>query len=118
MMGGAMRQIGHLAAAGLYALDHNLERLAEDHANARAIADRLAADPRFAVDPGAVRTNIVIFHLQPGAVDAVTFCRRAGERGVLVFPFGPRTVRAVTHLDVTRPQCGRAAEIFTEIAET
>lgn len=117
MMGGAMRQVGHLAAAGLWALDHNLDRLTEDHANARLIADRLARSARIAVDAAAVRTNILIFHLKPDAPDAVTFVRRAGERGVLIFPFGPRTVRAVTHLDVTRSQCERAAEIFAEIAE-
>ncbi|HMB68691.1 MAG TPA: low specificity L-threonine aldolase, partial [bacterium] len=89
----------------------------EDHANARLIADRLAASPRIRMDPDNVKTNIVMFHLTEDAPDAATFCKRAAERGALVIPFGPRAVRAVTHLDVSREQCERAAAIFTEIAE-
>ena len=117
MLGGAMRQVGIFAAAGLYALDHNVERLAEDHANARLIADGLAASPRIVIDPATVQTNIVVFHLAPGAADAATVVTRARERGVLVFAFGPRTIRAVTHLDVTREQCRQAARILVEAAE-
>jgi threonine aldolase len=117
MLGGAMRQVGLLAAAGLYALDHNVERLAEDHANARRIAERLAASPRIVVDLATVQTNIVIFHLTPDAPDAAAVVARARERGVLLFAFGPRTLRAVTHLDVSREQCVRAADLLVEAVD-
>ncbi|MGH2537352.1 MAG: threonine aldolase family protein [Candidatus Promineifilaceae bacterium] len=117
MLGGAMRQVGHFAAAGLYALEHNLGRLAEDHANARLIAERIATSPRVLVDLATVQTNILVFQLTPAAPDAATVVGRAGERGLLAFAFGPRTVRVVTHLDVTREQCARAAEIILEIVE-
>jgi threonine aldolase len=101
MLGGAMRQVGIFAAAGLYALDHHLERLAEDHANARAIAELLAASPHCELDLATVQTNILVFHMRSGAPDAATVVARARERGVLLFAFGPRTLRVVTHLDVT-----------------
>jgi threonine aldolase len=117
MFGGAMRQIGILGAAGLYALDHNDERLAEDHANARRIAERLAASPRIALDLDSVQTNIIVFRLTDGAPDAPTVVARARVRGVLIFNIGPRTIRAVTHLDVSRKECDEAAEILAEIAE-
>jgi threonine aldolase len=117
MFGGAMRQIGIFGAAGLYALDHNDERLAEDHANARRMAERLAASPRVVLDLATVQTNIIVFCLVDDAPDAPTVVGRALERGVLVFGIGPRTIRAVTHLDVSRKQCEEAAEILAEIAE-
>jgi threonine aldolase len=117
MFGGAMRQTGILAAAGLYALDHNVARLAEDHANARRIAERLLACARVRLDPASVQTNILVFGLAPGAPDAPTVVARARERGVLIFAFGPRTIRAVTHLDVSAEECVRAAEILVEVIE-
>ena len=117
MMGGAMRQVGIFSAAGLYGLDHNLGRLAEDHANARLIGERLAASKRIVLDLATVQTNILVFSLAPEAPDSATFVTRAKERGVLLFAFGPRTVRAVTHLDVTREDCRRAAEILAGVAE-
>ena len=117
MMGGALRQSGILSAAGLYGLDHNLERLADDHANARLIGATLAASSRIALDLATVQTNILVFSLKDGAPDAATYIARAKERGVLLFAFGPRTVRAVTHLDVTREQCGQAANVLADIAE-
>jgi len=110
MLGGALRQSGVLAAAGVYALDHNVERLADDHANARLIGERLAAHDAVALDLAGLETNIVVFHLREGAPDAATVVARAAERDVRVMAFGPRTVRAVTHLDVTRADCERAAE--------
>lgn len=115
MLGGAMRQAGHFAAAGLYALDHNLTRLAEDHANARLIADSLAATGSTTIDLERVQTNILVFGLAEGAPDAATVVARAKDLGVLLFAFGPRTVRLVTHLDVSRDQCQRAAEILVGI---
>jgi threonine aldolase len=117
MSGGAMRQVGIFAAAGIYALDRHMDRLAEDHANARLIAERLAGSKRVAIDLAATQTNILVFGLAPDAPDAATVVTRARERGLLIFAFGPRTVRAVTHLDVTREQCERAAQVLVEIVE-
>ncbi len=113
MLGGAMRQAGVLAAAGSYALAHHVERLAEDHRNAATISTRLAAVPGLSVRPGA--TNIVVFDLRPDAPDAATTIAAARDQNVLVMAFGPRTLRAVTHLDVTAEQCERAAEVLAGV---
>jgi len=115
--GGALRQSGILAAAGLYALDHNLGRLGEDHANARLIAERLAGVKGVDLDLATVQTSIIIFRMAPGAPDAATIVARAQERGVLVAAFAARTVRAVTHLDVTREDCSKAADILAAVIE-
>jgi len=114
MAGGAMRQVGFYAAAGLFALEHNLARLAEDHENARRIARRLAESPRVAVDQASVQTNILVFRLAGDAADAPAIVARARTKGVLVFAFDARTIRAVTHLDVSRAQCDRAAEVLLQ----
>jgi len=110
MFGGAMRQSGILAAAGLWALDHNLERLTEDHGNARLLAERIAGLRGIGLDLQTVQSNIVIFHMEEGAPDAATVVARAREMGVLVSAFGVRTVRAVTHLNVSRADCELAAD--------
>ena len=117
MAGGAMRQAGILGAAGLYALDHHLDRLADDHANARTIAETLAQSGRVILDLATVQTNIIVFGLAPAAPDAPTIVAQARDRGVLVFAFTPRTIRAVTHLDVSRAQCQRAASILVELID-
>lgn len=117
MLGGAMRQVGIFAAAGLYALDHHLARLADDHANARLMADTLSRSVRIRVDPATVQTNIVIFHLTGDAPAADAVVDAARGQGVLVFAFGPRTVRAVTHHDVTTEECARAAGILRSVVE-
>jgi threonine aldolase len=117
MLGGAMRQVGFFAAAALYALDHHLDRLAEDHVHARLVAGPLASVPHVDLDMASVQTNIVIFNLREGGLDAAAFVERARRRGVLVVAFGPRTVRAVTHLDVTRAECDLAGEILAEVAK-
>lgn len=114
-LGGAMRQVGLLAAAALYALDHNMTRLAEDHAHARLIAEKIATSERILVDLATVQTNIIVFRLAAAAPNAAEFTARARERGLLVSAFGPRTIRAVAHLDVTRQQCERAAQLMLEI---
>ncbi len=111
MFGGAMRQSGILAAAGLYALDKNVSRLAEDHANARILAERLASTP-VEIDLATVQTNIVIFRVPAPLPDAATVVQRAQEQGVLVSAFATRTVRAVTHLNVDAAQCQHAAEVL------
>jgi threonine aldolase len=117
MLGGAMRQTGIYAAAGLHALDHHLSRLVEDHENARLIGQRLARSRRVQLDLATVQTNIIVFKLAADAPDAATVVERARSRGLLLFAFGARAVRAVTHLDVTRAQCGKAAEILLEAIE-
>jgi threonine aldolase len=108
-MGGAMRQAGIIAAAGVYALRHHVERLAEDHANARRLATGLAELPGVALDPATVETNIVFFELT-GRLDAAAFVELLLERGVRMGAMGPRTVRAVTHLDVSAAQIERTLE--------
>jgi len=117
MAGGAMRQVGIFAAAGLYALEHNVDRLAEDHANARRIADRVAESRFVILDPASVRTNILVFNLAEEGPDAPTVVARARDRGVLVFAFGPRIVRAVTHLDVSTAACERASAVLLDAIE-
>jgi threonine aldolase len=114
MLGGAMRQVGIFGAAGLYALEHHRQRLTEDHDHAKLIATRLRANTHVRLVADPVETNIVIVSLGPGAPDAATVVAAARANGVLVVAFGPRTVRAVTHLDVTRDQCERAASILDE----
>jgi threonine aldolase len=117
MAGGAMRQVGSFAAAGLYALDHHLDRLAEDHANARLIAEAIARTRHGMIDPAAVRTNIVVWQLRDTGPDAATVVARARDRGVLLNAFGPRTVRAVTHLDVSGEACREAAAILGSVID-
>ena len=116
MLGGAMRQVGILAAAGEHALDHHYERLAEDHRNARTMAAVLAESEGVRIDAGSVQTNIVVFDLAPGAPDAATVVARAQAHGVLVYAFGPRRIRAVAHLDVTATACRRGAEVLAALA--
>jgi len=111
MMGGALRQAGIVAAAGLYALDHNVERLSEDHENARVLAEGLAELPGASLDVSKVETNIVIFEVD----DAVKRWTELAEAGVEVTPVGPQRLRAVTHLDVDRADMDRALEAFRTV---
>ncbi len=96
MLGGALRQAGIVAAGALYALDHHVERLAEDHRRARALADGLAGLPGIEIDPATVETNIVVFRV----ADAPGLCTQLAVAGVVMGALDERTVRAVTHLDV------------------
>jgi threonine aldolase len=119
MAGGAMRQAGILAAAGSYALAHHVDRLPEDHANARLLADELLRGDDIELDLETVQTNILVFALvdRKGVPDAATFVQRCRERGVLLNAFGPRVVRAVTHLDVSADQCRAAASVMRAVAD-
>jgi threonine aldolase len=108
-MGGAMRQAGIIAAGGVYALRHHVKRLAEDHANARRLAEGLAGLPGVALDPATVETNLVFFELT-GRLDAPTLVERLLARGVRMGAMGPSTVRAVTHLDVSAAQIERTLD--------
>ena len=104
-MGGGMRQVGVLAAAGLYALDHHLDRMAEDHERARLIAEACG------VDPATVPTNIVVVDV-PSAPDVVA---AAAEQGVKVGAVGPQRVRLLTHLDISRADAEQAAKVLASI---
>jgi threonine aldolase len=103
-LGGAMRQAGVLAAAGLVALRHNRDRLAEDHARARRLADACAERWPGSIDPTTVRTNIVLAEVE----DAAAVCSDLRHDGVLALPFTPTTLRLVTHGDVDDEGVGRA----------
>jgi threonine aldolase len=105
-MGGGMRQVGILAAAGLHALDHHVERLAADHEHARLLGESLG------VDPATIDSNIVVVE-RP---DAAAFVAAAAEEGVRIATVGPRTVRLVTHLDVDRDAAERAAAVLSRLA--
>ena len=111
MLGGAMRQSGVLAAAALHALDHHVERLADDHANARRLAEGLAQIDGVRIDPARVETNIVVF----GVDDAYGVCGRLWEQDVQLAPLGPQRLRAVTHLDVDRAGVDRALAAFRQV---
>ena len=104
-LGGGMRQVGVLAAAGLYALDRHLQRLAEDHEHARLLAERLG------VDPGTVETNMVVVDDVP----APAVAEAAKAQGVLVGQVSDRRIRLVTHLDVDRAGVDRAAKVLTQV---
>jgi threonine aldolase len=104
MWGGAMRQAGIVAAGALYALDHHVDRLAEDHAHARRLAEGLAELPGVSLDPATVDTNIVVFSVP----DAGAFAGALGRQGVVMGALDATTVRAVTHLDVDRAGVDRA----------
>lgn len=110
MFGGGMRQAGILAAGALHALEHHRGRLAEDHANARALADGLSALPGVELDPADVETNIVIARVR--TVPALRLVKQLDEAGVRVFTVGPDTIRAVTSLAVTPGEIQQALQIF------
>jgi threonine aldolase len=113
-MGGGMRQAGVLAAAGLIALEEMPARLGEDHANARLLAEAVAAHEAAEIDMETVQTNIVIFKLRRGG-DEAAFCAMLKANGVLASGIGPRVVRFVTHFDVCRVECARAAGVVGEL---
>ena len=112
-LGGGMRQAGVLAAAGLIALEEGPKRLAEDHANARLLAEAVAALPGVEIDLADVETNIVIFKLTSG--DAAGFVAELKRQGVIASAIGPDAVRLVTHCDVSREDCVKASEIAVEV---
>jgi len=110
MYGGAMRQAGIVAAGALWALEHNVERLAEDHANARALAEGLAAIDAVAIDPSTVETNIVIFEVP----DPAGLVAGLAAKGIELSAFGDR-VRAVTHLDIDAAAIDRTLAAVREL---
>ena len=113
LFGGGMRQVGILAAAGLYALEHHRPRLAEDHEKARRLAEGLADVAAFRVDPSTVETNIVLFDtVSESALDVLD---RLREHGVGMVPFGPKTIRATTHRDVSLGDVDRALDVVRRL---
>ena len=113
-MGGAMRQAGIIAAGGVYALRHHVKRLAEDHANARRLAEGLARLPGVRLDPSTIETNIVFFELT-GSLSAPAAAERMLARGVRMGALGARTIRAVTHLDVDGAGVERALAVARDV---
>ncbi len=117
MLGGGMRQVGVLAAAGLVALEQMVERLAEDHANAKRFGEGIARLPGLRVDLARVQTNIVIFFADlPGGAEILV--RECAARKVKIHQIGPASIRCVTHKDVDHDDIDRALQAFTEITRT
>ncbi len=114
-LGGSMRQSGVIAAAGIYALDHNVERLAEDHANARALAETLHGVGGVSVPLETVQTNIVIVDVSGAGKSAPGLSAELLNKGVRMGALDEHRLRAVTHLDVSREEVGRAGQIFAEL---
>jgi threonine aldolase len=116
LFGGGMRQAGVIAAGALYGLEHHIERMTEDHANARRLGAAAAEIPGLALVGDAVDTNIVIFHVDPTLGTAAEFCEKLKARGVLMLAIGAQQVRAVTHLDVDEADTAQACELLSEVA--
>ena len=115
MFGGGMRQAGIIAAAAIYGLEHHRERLAEDHANARHLAEALHGHGGIAIDLATVQTNIVMMNISQTRLIVSAAVEALKKEGVLVVPFGAATLRAVTHLDAGRPDIDRAIGVFHKI---
>jgi len=116
LFGGGMRQVGILAAAALYALDHNVARLADDHAHAHLLGQAIADIPGLALQNPRIETNMVIFQIDPAWGTATEFAAQLAEHDLGAFPFGPQSIRLVTHLDVGRSQILQAIEIIRQVA--
>lgn len=114
-LGGSMRQSGILAAAGLYALDHNVDRLKEDHSNAKILANRLMQIPGINIDPETVETNILIIDVSELSLSALDISEKLLLSGVRVGAMGPNSMRAVTHLGIDEKGVNKAADIFEKI---
>jgi threonine aldolase len=110
-----MRQVGVLGAAGHFALDHNISRLAEDHQNARVLAEAIHAVAPSAVDPQFVQSNIIGLNLKEIGMTAAQLADAAKQEELLISALGPRYARLVTHLDVSRSSITTAAEILVSI---
>ncbi len=115
VFGGGMRQAGVIAAAALYALEHHIDRLAEDHANAQLLAQAIREIDGLQLDPPEVHTNIIWFHVRPTVASATQVAQAAKERGVLLGVAGPQTLRACTHLDVDRARVEYAAHVLRAV---
>ncbi len=115
ILGGGMRQCGIVAAGGLYGIENHRARLADDHANAKRLAQGLNAIPGIEVDMERTQTNFVMAHVVDDALDTVEIVQMAAQRGVHFLQVAPKTLRLVTHLDVSRADCERAVAILDEM---
>ena len=115
VFGGGMRQVGILAAAGIYALEHHVSRLAEDHANAKHLAQRLHVIPGVAVGVESVETNMVMFQVPQSPKSTEQLLEACRKAGVLLNAVGERSFRAVTHLDVDRKDMDAAGQVFAHV---
>jgi len=115
MLGGGMRQVGVIAAAGVYALKHNVRRLGEDHARARRLAEAIASIPVLAVDLATVETNIVVIDVSATGLGVDECVAGLEKQGVLVVPFGRTRMRAVAHLDIDDGDVDRAIAAFETV---
>lgn len=115
IFGGGMRQVGILAAAGIYALDHHVDRLIDDHTNAKRLAELLGAIPGVTLDKDSVQTNIVLFQVPHSSKSSEELIKACREAGVLLNSVGDRAFRLVTHLDVTGDDIEKAGEIFRHV---
>ena len=112
-----MRQVGIIAAAGIYALDHHLERLKEDHQNAKRLAVGLKEFEGVSIDPRHVETNILIFGITNARITGAQVAEAVKKEGVLIHAFGKTQIRLVTHLDVTAEDIEKALKTFEKILE-
>jgi threonine aldolase len=117
VLGGSMRQVGIIAAGALYALDNHVARLAEDHAHAKILAEAIRATEGLELQPPETDTNMAIFRVDPALGTAAQLAALLQEAGVLVYPFGPAKIRAVTHLDVGEADVRRAGQIIRDTVE-
>ena len=115
MFGGGMRQAGILAAGGVYALENNIERLADDHQNAKKIARALAEIPGISINPENVETNIVVFDIGKTKFTPEQAVEELKKEGLLVVPFGKTLLRVVTHLDVNKRDIEKTFKIFNKL---
>jgi threonine aldolase len=115
VFGGGMRQAGVLAAAALYAIDHHIERLADDHRNAQTIAAAIADTPGLELYPPEVETNLIWFRADAALGSSREITAALQKHGILVHPLGPQLLRACTHLDVSAAQAQRAADIIRQV---
>jgi threonine aldolase len=117
MFGGGMRQVGIIAAAGIYALDHHIERLKEDHQNAKRLALGLKEFTWVSIDPEQVETNIILFNIAAAGMSGPPMAEMMKRDGVLIHPIGKTQIRLVTHLDVSSEDIEVALEVFRKVLQ-
>lgn len=117
MFGGGMRQVGIIAAGGIYAIENNFNRLVEDHRNAKVLAQGLSKIAKISVDLESVQTNIVVIDLKESGMEVGEVLNQLKEKGVLAVPFGKNKIRCVTHLDVNEDDIYLALKVFREVFE-
>jgi threonine aldolase len=117
MFGGGMRQVGIIAAAGIYAIENNFNRLIEDHRNAKVLAEGLSKISKISVDLESVQTNIVVIDIKESGMEVAHALDKLKEKNVLAVPFGKNQIRCVTHLDVNQDDIYQAIEVFKQVFE-